>query len=127
MTHPAVATAEQDDLAPELVQRLDALERANAVREDRAKLKRDLKAGRTQITEVLREIPECVQTAKVTELLLVLPKFGRVRVDKVLARSRISPTARIGALDAQQREALLRGLNSQAPRRPATSPVGGSR
>lgn len=125
MTHPTLIAAAQDAdaLPPETVQRMDALERANTVREDRAKLKRDLKAGRKQITDVLREIPECVQNAKVTELLLVLPKYGRVKVDKVLAHSRISPTTRFGALDDQQRDALVRALNSQAPRRPATSPV----
>ena len=58
--------------APErsLVQRMDALQRANDVRSRRAQLKRDLKAGRQPIHALLLEPPEYLGTAKVFDLLL---------------------------------------------------------
>jgi hypothetical protein len=87
MTTPAA-------LAPELAQRLEALKRANQIRSDRAKLKQDLTAGRARIADVLQNPPACVRTAKVNELLLVLPKFGRVRVSKALTQARIVGTSR---------------------------------
>ena len=62
-SHPA-------GLAPErsLTQRMDALQRANEIRTRRAKLKRDLKAGRDQIHGLLLNPPEYVLTAKVFDL-----------------------------------------------------------
>src|SRR5919202_6236737 len=68
--------------APErsLTQRMDALRRANEIRTQRASLKRDLKAGRTQIHGLLLDPPEYLLTAKVFDLLLAVPKYGRVKV-----------------------------------------------
>ncbi len=109
----------------QLAQRLDALDRANRVRTARARLKRDLKAGRAQIAAILREPPECVKTAKVTELLLALPKYGRVRTDRVLAYCRIPASAKLGSLSEQKRADLARSVASHAPQRPATMNVVG--
>ena len=60
--------------APErsLTQRMEALQRANDVRSRRAQLKRDLKAGRQQIHELLLHPPEYLQSAKVFDLLLAV-------------------------------------------------------
>ena len=64
--------------APErsLTQRMEALQRANDVRSRRAQLKRDLKAGRQQIHELLLHPPDYLQSAKVFDLLLAVPKYG---------------------------------------------------
>ena len=53
--------------APErsLVQRMEALQRANSIRSRRAQLKRDLKAGRQPIHELLLAPPDYLETAKV--------------------------------------------------------------
>ena len=56
-----------------LDQRMAALERANGIRSARAQLKRDLKAGRVKITELLAKPPEYVLTAKVFDMLLAVP------------------------------------------------------
>ena len=95
--------------APErsLVQRMEALQRANDIRSRRAQLKRDLKAGRTPIHELLLDPPEYVQTAKVFDLLLAVPKYGRVKVNKILAHCRISPSKTIGGLSERQRSELV--------------------
>jgi hypothetical protein len=95
--------------APErsLTQRMDALKRANEIRTKRARLKRDLKAGRTQVHGLLLEPPDYLQTAKVFDLLLAVPKYGRVKANRILTQCRISPSKTIGGLSVRQRNELV--------------------
>lgn len=93
-----------------LTQRLDALERANVVRQKRAKLKKDLKAGRATIHDVLAEPPEYIDTAKVFDILLAVPKMGHAKVNKVLTQCRISPSKTIGGLTTRQNDDLAKLL-----------------
>jgi hypothetical protein len=95
--------------APErsLMQRMEALARANDIRSRRAQLKRDLKAGRLRIHELLLEPPDYLETAKVFDLLLAVPKYGRVKVNKILSQCRISPSKTIGGLSHRQRAELV--------------------
>lgn len=90
-----------------LVQRKKALNRANVIRTKRADLKRDLKAGRVSIHDLLLEPPEYVHTAKIFDLLLAVPKYGRVKVNKILQMCRISPSKTIGGLSPRQRTELV--------------------
>lgn len=90
-----------------LVQRMDALQRANAIRTQRAQLKRDLKAGRRNIHKLLLDPPEWLATAKVFDMLLAVPKYGRVKVNKILGQCRISPSKTIGGLSERQRTELV--------------------
>ncbi len=92
------------------MQRMDALHRANEIRSARAQLKRDLKAGRSAIHELLMEPPPYVETAKVFDLLLAVPKYGRVKANKVLTQCRISPSKTIGGLSQRQRAELVAQL-----------------
>jgi hypothetical protein len=95
--------------APErsLNQRMDALARANRIRTERAQLKRDLKAGRLSIHTLLLDPPEYLETAKVFDMLLAVPKYGRVKVNKILAHCRIAPSKTIGGLSERQRSELV--------------------
>jgi hypothetical protein len=95
--------------APErsLLQRMEALARANDVRSQRAQLKRDLKAGRQAIHELLMQPPEYLETAKVFDLLLAVPKYGRVKVNKILSQCKISPSKTVGGLSQRQRAELV--------------------
>jgi hypothetical protein len=86
---------------------MDALQRANAIRTERAQLKRDLKAGRASIHDLLRQPPEYLETAKVFDILLAVPKYGRVKANKVLQTCRISPSKTIGGLSERQRNELV--------------------
>ena len=106
---PATNTATKHSAAPErsLTQRLDALERANVVRTKRAQLKRNLKAGRESIHTLLMDPPEYIETAKVFDMLLAVPKYGRVKVNKILTQCRISPSKTIGGLSQRQRDELV--------------------
>lgn len=91
-------------------QRLEALKLANAVRTERACLKRDLKAGRIRIETVLLNPPECVHSAKVADIMLAVPRYGRVKVTKVLQRCRISPSKTVIGLSERQRDELVNAL-----------------
>ena len=93
--------------ARSLDQRMEALKRANDIRVRRAKLKKDLKDGTVQIEGVLMAPPEYVETAKVFDMLLAVPKYGRVKVNKVLQVCRISPSKTIGGLSQRQRAELV--------------------
>jgi hypothetical protein len=99
---PSAATPERS-----LNQRMDALARANQIRTRRAQLKRDLKSGRLSIQTLLLNPPEYVETAKVFDMLLAVPKYGRVKVNKILAHCRISPSKTIGGLSERQRSELV--------------------
>jgi hypothetical protein len=105
-------TPVKQSMAPErsLNQRMDALQRANDVRTRRATLKRELKAGRATIDQLLTDPPEYVLTAKVFDMMLAVPKYGRVKVNKILTQCRISPSKTIGGLSERQRTELVTAL-----------------
>ncbi len=106
---PATNSPSKPSAAPErsLVQRMDALQRANEIRTKRAQLKRDLKGGRTSIHDLLTNPPDYLETAKVFDMLLAVPKYGRVKVNKILVQCRISPSKTIGGLSERQRTELV--------------------
>lgn len=114
-TKTADRPAVKRSAAPErsLTQRLDALERANEVRTKRAALKRDLHAGRKSILTVLTDPPAYVETAKVFDLLLSVPKYGRVKTNKVLTQCRVSPSKTVGGLSQRQRDELVSMIGSR--------------
>jgi hypothetical protein len=95
-----------------LDQRMEALKRANDIRVRRAQLKKDLKDGRVQIEAVLNAPPEYVETAKVFDILMAVPKFGRVKAARFLNQCRISQSKTVGGLSERQRAELL-GLFSR--------------
>jgi hypothetical protein len=86
---------------------MEALQRANEIRTRRAQLKRDLRGGRASIHQLLLEPPDWVETAKVFDMLLAVPKYGRVKVNKILQQCRISPSKTIGGLSERQRAELV--------------------
>lgn len=89
------------------IQRMDALTVANEIRTKRAALKKDLKAGRVNIIDVLLEPTEWLETMKVFDILLAAPKYGRVKTNKLLNQCRISPSKTIGGLSQRQRTELV--------------------
>lgn len=90
-----------------LAQRMDALDRANTIRTFRSVLKRDLKAGRKHVHDYLLDPPEWLETMKVFDLLLAVPKYGRTKVNKVLQQCRMSPSKTVGGMSQRQRTELV--------------------
>lgn len=84
-----------------------ALEMANEIRTKRAQLKKDLKAGKTKIDVLLLDPPEWLGSAKVFDIILAVPKYGRVKVNRILNQCRISPSKTIGGLSQRQRAELV--------------------
>jgi hypothetical protein len=97
------------------LQRMTALEHANEIRSKRAILKRDLKAGRIAVEDLLTDPPAYMETAKVWDLLLAVPKYGRVKVNKMLTRVRVSPTKTVGGLSVRQRHEIVAHLRGEEP------------
>jgi len=95
-----------------LDQRMEALKRANDIRVRRAQLKKDLKDGRVRVEEVLSRPPDYVETAKVFDILMAVPKFGRVKAARFLNQCRISQSKTVGGLSERQRTELI-GLFSR--------------
>jgi hypothetical protein len=90
-----------------LDQRMDALRRANEIRVRRAQLKKDLKTGSARIEDILRNPPGYVETAKVFDMLMAVPKFGRVKAARFLNQCRISQSKTVGGLSDRQRAELV--------------------
>jgi hypothetical protein len=103
---PALKTQAQAPLRS-LDQRMEALKRANDIRVRRAKLKKDLKTGSVQIEQILSNPPEFVSTAKVFDILMAVPKFGRVKASRFLNQCRISQSKTVGGLSERQRTELI--------------------
>jgi hypothetical protein len=89
-------------------QRITALSKANRLRIYRARLKREMKAGRTTLYEIMCD-PDCA-TMKVYEAMLAQPKVGRIKANKALRRAAISPNKTLGGLTERQRLAILQEL-----------------
>lgn len=93
-----------------LDQRMEALDKANQVRSRRAQLKRDLRSGRTSIVAIIADPPDFVLTAKVFDMLMAVPKCGKVKATRFLNSCRISQGKTIGGLSERQRTELLEQL-----------------
>jgi hypothetical protein len=103
---------------------MNALEKANKVRTRRAQLKRDIKAGQESVARLLLNPPMWLETMKIYDLLLALPKYGRVKSNKVLVQCRISPSKTIGGLSERQRTEVVSMIGyGRAPARPMPAPT----
>lgn len=102
-------THDQESHVParSLQQRMSALGRANEIRTYRANLKRELKAGRVSIVKLMSDPPEELETMKIFDLLLSVPKMGRVKANKVISQCRISPSKTLGGMSSRQRDELI--------------------
>lgn len=94
-------------LSPE--QRLAALEKAAAVRTQRAGIKAELKKGTVSLVTLLERAPEedLIGKMKVINVLENLPGYGKVKAQKVMEQVGISDTRRLAGLGANQKSQLL--------------------
>jgi hypothetical protein len=92
--------------------RAKALERANAVRQRRAEVKKGIRAGSVNVSDLLNDPPEFLQAATLSEILRAAPGYGEVRVRRLMQRCQLSPLKTIGALTKRQREELVGTLHT---------------
>jgi hypothetical protein len=117
---PLTASAtESTSVAPErsLSQRMDALSEANDIRKKRSKLKREIKARKVDAVRVVQEVPDYCKTMKVSELLMAIPKVGKVKCKKVMASARIKPSRTLSGIPDSQRNNLIREIQKLPGRR----------
>ncbi len=100
-----------------LDQRREALAQANRVRMQRALLKADLKRGSVSIKTLIGDPPQCLTSAKVVEVLMALPGYGRIKAARLLEHCHVSPKKSVGGLTEGQRDALIRALEKSGSSR----------
>lgn len=93
-----------------IAQRMEALRIANETRSRRARLKCAIKRGDQDVTEVLLNPPVWLRSMHVFDLLMAVPWWGRVKVNKMLRRLEISPSKTVGGLSERQRRVLVNEL-----------------
>jgi len=102
-TPPKTASTPQRSLD----QRMDALRRANEIRSQRAELKKRLKSGELAVYELIDDPPDYVLTAKVFDMIVAAPKYGKVKATRLLNQCRISQGKTLGGLSDRQRQELV--------------------
>jgi hypothetical protein len=96
-----------------LEEKKKALKKAQEIRSKRAKIRQNLKNGKTSIREVLANInDDVVAKMRVAYLLESLPRIGKVRTRKIMTDIGINETRRIQGLGNRQRQALLERLGN---------------
>jgi hypothetical protein len=93
---------------------MEALQRANHIRSSRAEIKREMKHGKRSPRLTLAAPPAELDTMKVFDLLVAIPKIGRVKAGKVLKVAQVSPSRTVGGLSDRQRRELLGLLGAWA-------------
>lgn len=105
-----------------LQQRMDALARANDIRSQRARFKQQMKAHGAKVQEepakhaavkLLTEVPEWADSMKVHDLLMAIPRTGRVKVNKLLQEIAISPSKTVGGMTCRQRDMLVDAMQDR--------------
>lgn len=92
---------------------MQALARANEVRLARAALKRDVSAGRREVTEVVLDSPWEADSMSLSELLCSQRRWGRARSRKLLSSIALSEGKRVGTLTERQRRLLVAALEAK--------------
>lgn len=93
-------------LTPEEKQR--ALAKAQQMRSERARLRRELKSGALTLHDVLGDVgDEAIQKMRVSYLLQSLPHVGKVTSDKAMQDIGIHANRRVQGLGVRQRTQLL--------------------
>lgn len=84
-------------------QRFAALRRANEIRTGRAQLKREIKAGRVDVRSLLINPPDLIESMRIIDMLLAMPKTGRVKATKLLSRVPCTQSREIGRMTERER------------------------
>ena len=96
-------------LTPE--QRADALKKAAKARQERAKLREEIKGGKITFAQVMKKSADpVIARMRVSTLLESLPGFGKAKAARIMSELEISESRRVQGLGARQRESLLERL-----------------
>jgi hypothetical protein len=93
-----------------LLQRQEALIKANIVRQSRKALKREIRDGDVNVLDIIDDPPAYALTMKLNDLLMAVPGTGCVKVHRLLARTGISASKTLGGLTYRQRDLVTKYL-----------------
>ena len=91
-------------------QRADALAKAQEMRTKRMELRKELKAGKVTLAEVLKREDEIVTRMKVKYLLESLPNVGKITAASLMEEIGINESRRVQGLGKRQLALLLEKL-----------------
>ena len=96
-----------------LDEKRQALKKAQEMRSQRAKIRQNLKNGKTTIREVLSNInDDIIAKMRVVYLLESLPRIGKIKTRKIMNDIGIDETRRIQGLGNRQKQALIERLGN---------------
>ena len=96
-----------------LDEKRQALKKAQEMRSQRAKIRQNLKNGKTTIREVLANInDDIIAKMRVVYLLESLPRIGKIKTRKIMNDIGIDETRRIQGLGKRQKQALIERLGN---------------
>jgi hypothetical protein len=96
-----------------LDEKRQALKKAQEMRSQRAKIRQNLKRGKTTITEVLADMNnDIIAKMRVVYLLESLPRIGKIKTQKIMNDIGIDETRRIQGLGNRQKQALIERLGN---------------
>lgn len=94
-----------------VLQREQALERANEIRVKRAVLKRAVKSGEIRVTGILEDpVPTWLRSEPIGRLVKYIPRFGDKRTQTLLARIPVGYWRTLGNLTKREKTALILAL-----------------
>jgi len=92
-------------------EKLQALEKAQSMRKQRAQIREQLKSGKLTLRDVLNQADdEVVGRMRVSYLLQSLPQIGKVTSRRIMEEIGIHENRRVRGLGHRQVEALLEKL-----------------
>lgn len=96
-----------------LPQHMGALKRANEVRLARAAMKRDVAAGNVKVSEIIHDMPWCMESITLSELLCSQRRWGRTRARKFLSELTLKEGKQLQDTTIRQRQMLAAELRER--------------
>lgn len=96
--------------ARNMEQVMDAKAKADYVRLSRADLKREIKAGRVLVVNVLRDPPDYVENMRAYDLIAAQHRWGAGRVHRLFVMCDILETKTVGSMTERQIGVLIDAL-----------------
>ncbi|MGI6591325.1 MAG: integration host factor, actinobacterial type [Eggerthellaceae bacterium] len=93
-------------------QRAAALQKAAETRARRAKIKEDIKAGKTTAKKVLAKTDDtAIGKMRTKQFIAAFPGYGKAKTEALMTELGIDESRRLAGLGSRQKEALIAALD----------------
>ncbi len=83
------------------------LRKANRIRTERSKVKKELKGGERSLEGIFSDMPDCMETMRVFDLLCSCPRIGRIKAGAICRKLNIRPSLYLPQLSNPRRQQLV--------------------